>query len=210
MLGLRRILIVAGVIFVLLVSLTALRSSLGLTRLPIELILLDGHLPYIFRVHMAASGLALGFGLATLLARHAPQAHRPLGRITAVLVALGGLTALPSAVYSEATAVARAGFFAQGCAWLMLLGAGLVAIRAQDVARHRRAMLAMYAVATGAIWLRLGTAAIAMFDLPFDTGYALAAWLGWLVPLGIAGRLTRPALHLQPKKISVPASASTH
>lgn len=207
----RTILIAAGIVLVLLVSLTALRSSFGLVRLPIELVLLDEHLPCIFRVHMAASGLALGFGFVTLLVRHAPWAHRPLGLITAVLVAMGGLTALPSALYSEATAVARAGFFAQGCVWLALLGSGLAAIRARDVTRHRRAMLAMYAVASGAIWLRLATAAIASFDIPFATGYVLAAWLSWSIPLSLVWCLMSPAIRFRLRERGARAvRASTH
>ena len=61
---------------------------------------------------------------------------------------------------------------------IVFLVAGLAAIGIRDIARHRRAMLSMYAVASGAIWLRLGTAAIAVSGLPFDTSYAVAAWLG--------------------------------
>lgn len=202
----RRAALAIGSILVLLLSVTAVRSSLGLVRLPIELILLDEHLPYIFRVHMAASGLALGGGFVTLLARHAPRLHRPLGRMTAAMVVIGGLTALPSAVLSESTLAARAGFFAQGCVWLMLLGLGLAAIRARDIARHRRVMLAMYSVASGALWLRLGTAAIAIFGLPFETFYALTAWLGWSVPLGFVWWLTRARSSARP---TAAANAST-
>ena len=62
---------------------------------------------------------------------------------------------------------------------------------ARDIVRHRRAMLAMYTVATGAIWLRIATAATSAFALPFDEVYAAAAWLGWLVPLGLVWWITR-------------------
>lgn len=181
----RSLLVAAGIAYILLLSLAALRSSLGLVRLPIALTKLDHHLPVIFRLHMAASGLALGSGVLTLLSRNAPHRHRPLGRLTAALVVIGGVTALPSAILSESTIAARAGFVAQGCVWIAFLVAGLAAIGIRDIARHRRAMLSMYAVASGAIWLRLGTAAIAVSGLPFDTSYAVAAWLGWLLPLGV-------------------------
>lgn len=181
---------------------TALGSSLGLVRLPIELHLLDQSLPGIFRVHMAASGLAMGFGLMTLLARHSPHLHRPLGRISAVSVAIGGLTALPSALWSEASSLARAGFFTQGCVWLSLLGLGIMAIRAGDIASHRRAMVTMYAVATGAIWLRLATAAAAGFALPFATTYAVAAWLSWVLPVSVVWWLMRPATAGPPSLIA--------
>lgn len=164
--------------------------------LPVDLVLLDQHLPIIFRLHMAASGLALAAGFLTLCVRHWPHLHRPLGRFTAVTVVVGGLTALPSALWSEASAAARAGFFAQGCVWLSLLVVGLLAIRARDMERHRRAMAAMYAIATGAIWLRLATAVIAHFELPFEMSYAIVAWAGWSIPLCLVAWMGRPIVSL--------------
>jgi uncharacterized membrane protein YozB (DUF420 family) len=82
--------------------------------------------------------------------------------MAAVAVVIGGLTALPVALASEATATARAGLFTQGLVWLALLAFAVSAIRRGDVARHARFMLAMTAVASGAIWLRLVTLAISV------------------------------------------------
>jgi hypothetical protein len=99
---------------------------------------------------------------------------------------MGGLTALPVALASEATGIARAGLFTQGLVWLTLLAVAVSAIRRGDVIRHARGMLAMAAVASGAIWLRLVTFAATSFGLPFEQVYAAAAWMCWLMPLGIA------------------------
>ena len=44
-------------------------------------------------------------------------------------------------------------------------------------------MLAVAAVASGAFWLRLASWAVAKLSLPFETAYALSAWLSWMLPL---------------------------
>lgn len=176
----------------LLVSATALLSATGRQMLPFDLVVLDHRLPVIFRVHMAASGLALVLIAAAIAVRTQPALHRVVGRLAVAAVVVGGLTALPSALLSTATGVARAGFFAQGCLWLLLLAAGLVVIRVRDRRRHRRAMLAMASVASGAIWLRLALVAIAAADWPFEACYAAAAWASWLLPLAGTIWATRP------------------
>ena len=145
---------------------------------------------------MIASGLAmLLIPLVIMLRRHCGW-HKALGRLAAGLVCVGGLTALPVALSSEASLATRAGFFVQGVVWLTLIGAGFWAIRQRQIERHARFMLAVAAVASGAIWLRLATVAAVQLDLPFETVYALAAWASWLVPLcvvtcarGFAGRM---------------------
>ena len=65
------------------------------------------------------------------------------------------------------------------------------------IARHARFMIAMAAVASGAIWLRLVMFAADLADVPFDAAYAVAAWACWLVPLAIAAMassMTRSSL----------------
>ena len=174
-----------GVVLVLAVGGMAVWSSAGYVKLPYELFVLQQRLPAVFRIHMAASGLALILITVTLLLRGRPNLHRQVGRFAGVCVVIGGLTALPSAIMSEATLVARTGFFAQGCVWLGLFGAGIVAIRAGRPIGHQRIMLAMAAVASGAIWLRFATMLCGVLQLPFDLVYASTAWLSWLAPMGI-------------------------
>jgi hypothetical protein len=135
---------------------------------------------------MIASGAALILIPIAAFARPRRGIHRALGRMAAVAVVIGGLTALPVALASEATATARAGLFTQGLVWLALLAFAVSAIRRGDVARHARFMLAMAAVASGAIWLRLVTFAAISVGVPFEQVYAGAAWTCWLVPLGVA------------------------
>ena len=99
------------------------------------------------------------------------------------LIACTGGTALAVAIASEASLATRAGFFVQGLVWLALLVAAVVAIRRRDRARHARLMLAMAAVASGAVWLRLVLSGAVALELPFDTVYPVAAWSCWIIPL---------------------------
>ncbi|MEA2928494.1 MAG: hypothetical protein QOG38_922 [Hyphomicrobiales bacterium] len=173
------------------VALGAIALGLGLLPLPYPLLLVLQRLPVAFPLHMIASGLALILIPIAAFLRHRRGVHRAVGRIAAVCVAIGGTTALLVAVASEATIVARAGLFAQGVVWLLLLAAAILAIRRGAVARHARLMIAMAAVASGAVWLRLTVYGAVAAGLPFDPAYAAAAWACWMAPLGLAAAVSR-------------------
>jgi hypothetical protein len=166
-------------------GLVALVQGVGAMPLPFNLHIVDERLPGIFRLHMLASGAALALMPLVFATRRNRAWHRPLGRITALLVVAGALTSFPVAYASVSPLPARIGFVAQGTVWLSLVVAGIVAIRAKDCARHATLMMAMAAVASGAIWVRLTTAVATSYDLPFDPVYACATWLGWLIPLAL-------------------------
>jgi hypothetical protein len=173
-------------LLILPAALVAIALGFGLRPLPHELLVVLRRLPVAFPLHMVASGATLILIPIAAFARHRRGIHRALGRMAAVAVMVGGLTALPVALASEATATARAGLFTQGLVWLVLLAIAVAAIRHGDVAHHARFMLAMAAVASGAIWLRLVTFTATAAGLPFEQVYAAAAWACWLVPLGVA------------------------
>jgi uncharacterized membrane protein len=192
-------------IFVLIVSLlvvpvalVAIALGLGLLQLPYELVIVLRRRPIAFPLHMVASGVALILIPIAAWARRRRDLHRALGRAAAICVAAGGASAFVVALASEATAVARAGFFVQGMVWLALLGAAFTAIRRGNEARHARFMIAMAAVASGAIWLRLVIYGAIFADLPFDSVYAAAAWACWMAPLGLAAIASR--LLVQPNR----------
>lgn len=175
----------SALMFFLLVSpvgLTALGAATGLLRLPYELAMLEQRLPFVFRSHMLASGLALLL-VPCAIASHGLRLHKLLGRSAATLVVAGGITALPVAIASEASAAARAGFFVQALVWVALVLLAIAAIRGGNRTRHIWLMLAVAAVASGAFWLRLASWAVVKFTLPFETAYALSAWLSWMLPL---------------------------
>jgi uncharacterized membrane protein YozB (DUF420 family) len=149
---------------------------------------LDQRLPVVFRLHMLSSAFALLLVPIVIGFRRHPSVHRKLGRVLGLFVIIGALTALPVAVMSHSSFAARAGFFVQGLVWLALLTSGLMAIRRRDRGTHARFMVAMAAVTTGAIWFRLMTGTAIMLELPFEASYAVASWLGWIIPLAIVTR----------------------
>ena len=169
-------------LLVLPVGLTALGAATGLLRLPYELAMVEQRLPLVFRIHMLASGLALLL-VPCAIASHGRSLHKLLGRSAATLVVAGGLAALPVAIASEASAAARVGFFLQALVWIALVFLAIAAIRGGNRTRHMWLMLAVAAVASGAFWLRLASWAVAKLSLPFETAYALSAWLSWMLPL---------------------------
>ena len=188
-------------------ALLALISGFGLTQLPYPLFLVLQKLPIVFPLHMITSSLALILIPIAAFARHRRRIHRAAGRATAGCVIVGSLTGMVVAVASEATLIARAGFFAQGLVWFALLVAAIAAIRCGHRALHVRLMIAMACVASGAVWLRLVAAGVVALKLPFDDVYAAAAWACWLVPLAIAATLTTSADLLARRRDNGVASA---
>jgi hypothetical protein len=173
------------------VALGAIALGLGLLPLPYPLFLVLQRLPAAFPLHMIASGLALILIPIAAFLRRRRGVHRAVGRAAAVCVAIGGTTALLVAMASEATVAARAGLFVQGLVWLVLLAAAVMAIRRGAVACHARLMIAMAAVASGAIWLRLTVYGAVAAGLPFDPVYAAGTWVCWMVPLALAAAASR-------------------
>jgi len=177
--------ICASISLALPTGVVALAQSLGAIPLPFNLHVVDVRLPGVFKLHMLAGGAALLLMPLVILLRTRRSWHRPLGRIAGVLVVVAALTSFPVAYESTSPLVARLGFVAQGSVWLALVVAGVVAIRRKERARHATLMLAMTAVASGAIWVRLTTAIATSWNLPFDPVYSCATWFGWLVPLAL-------------------------
>lgn len=186
----RMAILVITIFLVVPVGLVALGSGAGVIALSYEMFELARRAPLLFPAHMIASALALLLAPAVILTRRRPEFHRPLGRLLGLFVVIGGLTALPVAVMSHSTPLARAGFFAQGLVWLYLLRAAYVAIRARDIPRHAHLMTAMVAVTTGAVWFRVITGTAIALRLPFEPVYAASAWLGWMLPLALV--LSKP------------------
>jgi uncharacterized membrane protein len=176
-------LIVGAIALAAEIGATALAESFGLLQLPYALVLLDRHLPGVFRLHMAASGLGLMLLPWALLLRQRRVAHRAVGHAAAWLLIIGVVASLPSAVMSEASALARAGFFAQGAICLALLVRAIAAIRQGQIDQHRRAMLSVGAILFGVVILRLALVALSDTPIRFDLAYGIIAWASWLVPL---------------------------
>ena len=182
---LRALALAALAAFVIRTALLALESPWQVDDFPEALAIKVELLPWIFPLHMISGGLALLLVPLTFTLRRQARWHRPIGRVTAVVVAVAGLTAFPVALVAPVTQVSAWGFAAQGIAWLILLGFGLYHIRARRVAQHRAFMLLMAATTSGAVFFRVYLALWAIFgDLRhYEAFYALDAWLAWSLPL---------------------------
>ena len=181
----RWIILAALALFVIQTAVKALRSPWQVDDFPEALAIKVELLPWLFPLHMVAGGLVLLLIPLTLLLRHWPRWHRPLGRITATVVLVAGLTAFPVALVAPVTPVSAWGFAAQGFVWLVLLALGLRNIRLRRRQAHRAAMLLMAATTTGAIFFRVYLALWAIFGTfrYYEAFYAADAWIAWTLPL---------------------------
>ena len=118
-----------------------------------------------------------------LLVRRRAAWHRPLGRAAAALLLVAAAAGFPSALLSEATGIARAGFAAQAMICALFVAQGWHAIRGRDGARHARCMMRAAAVLSGVLWLRVAMPVAVWLWLPFDEAYAGIAWGCWALPL---------------------------
>jgi len=175
------------------IGLAAIIEAFNLDDLPDLLAITAERLPAVFPIHMVSSGLTLVFLPLTIALRRWPRWHRMSGRLTSLCVVIGAVTALIVAVYSISPMLARVGFFAQGLIWITLLSAGLVMARRRRTSGHRRLMLMMTAVTSGAVLFRLALAGF-VFCLPwadYKPFYSAIAWLGWMLPFAVAAWVTR-------------------
>jgi len=183
--GRRFIVLCAVLLLAVPTGLVAVGEGVGALALPFNLFVVDVRLPGVFKLHMLASGAALLLIPLVIAVRRDRYWHRPLGRLAAAAVVVGALTSLPVAIASDSVVAARLGFLAQGLVWLCLIVVGVMSARRRQLARHAQTMLAMAAVASGALWVRVVTAIATSYALPFDPVYGCVAWAGWLVPLAL-------------------------
>ncbi|MFM5947657.1 MAG: DUF2306 domain-containing protein [Novosphingobium sp.] len=172
-------------LFVIRAAVLALNSPWQVDDFPEALAVKVELMPWIFPLHMVAGGLVLLLIPAAIFASRRPAWHRPIGRVTAVVVLAAGITAFPVALVAPVTRVSAWGFAAQGAAWLVLLVVGLYNIRRKRPRAHRAAMLLMAATTTGAIFFRVYLALWAILgDMRhYEMFYALDAWIAWTLPL---------------------------
>lgn len=148
-------------------------------------------------VHVFASSVALILGpfqlMETLRARRL-NLHRWMGRLyLGVGVLLGGLAGLHMAFFAYGGLVSQLGFGALAAAWLYTGLRAYLAIRAKDVALHRRWMLRNFALAFGAVTLRLWLPGSVAAGVPFELAYPAIAWLCWVPNLVVAEYLLKGA-----------------
>lgn len=134
--------------------------------------------------HVFGSVVALAIGpfqFSTSLRSRRPQVHRWLGRLyLGVGVLVGGVSGLFMAYHAFGGPAARLGFACLAVAWLFTGSRAYVAIRAREVATHRRWMARNFALTFAAVTLRMYLPASGIAGIPFETAYPVIAWLCWV------------------------------
>ncbi len=146
-------------------------------------------------VHIAGGMLALALAplqLVPWFRRYRPAVHRWLGRAAMLGMLVGGLGGMAMATVAYGGVMSRLGFAMMALAWVGTAGLGYRAIRARQVAAHRRWMIRNVALTLAAVTLRIWLPLLlAVAHLPFDTAYPLLAWLCWVPNLLVAEALIR-------------------
>lgn len=148
-------------------------------------------------VHVFASSVALLLGpfqfMDGLRAKRL-NLHRWMGRLyLGVGVLAGGLAGLHMAFFAFGGIVSQLGFGALAVGWLYTGLRAYLAIRAKDVASHRRWMVRNFALAFGAVTLRLWLPGSVAAGVPFELAYPAIAWLCWVPNLIVAERILKGA-----------------
>ncbi|GHC11073.1 DUF2306 domain-containing protein [Thermomonas carbonis] len=139
-------------------------------------------------VFAASIALALGpFQFSERLRRRFPRLHRTSGRIyLGAGVGLGGLAGLYMSTFAYGGLVSKSGFAALALAWLYSGWRAYRAIRAGNVAEHRRWMTRNFALTLAAVTLRILLPVSAISGIPFALAYPVIAWLSWVPNLLVA------------------------
>jgi uncharacterized membrane protein len=148
--------------------------------------------------HFAGSALALaigGFQLHARLRARFAGAHRWLGRLYVVGVAVGGISGFIMALQSSGGPIARAGFGLGAVIWLASTANAYRHIRAGNLDAHRRWMVRSFALTFAAVTLRVYLPISQKMGIPFPVAYAAIAWLAWAPNLLIAEWLLRVPGH---------------
>ena len=109
-------------------------------------------------VHAGAAATALIIGPVQVLPslrRHAPRAHRYLGRIYVASCLLGSLSGLVLAAGSAAGPVASLGFDSLALAWFVTTALAWRSAVTRDFAEHRAWMIRSLALTNAAVTLRM-------------------------------------------------------
>ena len=146
--------------------------------------------PLMAAFHVLGGGSALLLGGAQFSRRlrsRAPQLHRWSGRVYLTLVLIGGIGGATLALHAAGGLSARIGFMLLAILWLTSGTLAYRAIRAGNVAEHRRWMTRNFALTFAAVTLRIWLPTLTIgFGFPWDEAYPTVAWLAWVPNLLVA------------------------
>lgn len=141
--------------------------------------------------HAVPSGLALLLGpfqFVAPLRRRYTAAHRWVGRLYLICVALGSITGLAAGIVAVTGFMAQAGFILLVVLWSYSGWMAYANIRQGNVGLHRIWMVRNFALTTAAVWLRLILVGGQAFfpSVPFEELYHFAIWTSVLGSLAVA------------------------
>ena len=140
--------------------------------------------------HIFASAVALAIGpvqFSTRIRRRYQTVHRWLGRTyLGVGVVVGGLAGLFVAFNAFGGVPARLGFACLAVAWLYTGLRAYRAIRAGDIATHRRWMIRNFALTFAAVTLRIWLPSSMALGIDATLAYQVIAWLCWVPNVVVA------------------------
>jgi len=146
--------------------------------------------PVAVYAHVFGSVVALAAGpfqFSSRLRTRRLALHRLLGRLyLGVGVLVGGVAGLFMAFHAFGGMPARLGFAGLALAWLYTGAQAYRAIRAHEVAAHRRWMVRNFALTFAAVMLRLYLPAAVVSGIAFEAAYPVIAWLCWVPNLVFA------------------------
>ena len=139
------------------------------------------HRQLMFLAHIAASPLALIFGIANLLERRKSlhrNFHRWNGRLYVLSVLVGGISGLALAYDALGGTIAEFGFGILSVLWLFVTFNAVRHARARNFVAHRRWMIRSFALTFAAVTLRLY---LPFFFFVAKMDYVQASlWVAWL------------------------------
>jgi len=124
-----------------------------------------------------------GFQFVPAIRQNYPLLHRWMGRLYLSFVLIGGIGGLVMAPVSEGGLVAHFGFGVLAVLWLFSGAQAYAAIRRGDVATHKIWMMRNFAMAFGAVTLRIYLGLFAAAGVPFAEAYPVVAWISWVLNL---------------------------
>lgn len=148
--------------------------------------------------HIFAGPLALALLPVQMSARlraRAPRLHRRAGYLSFAAIVVAGVASLAMLPGFTGGRLAGLGFALLAVLWIGFSGAGILAARARDFARHRRFMLRAAALTFAAVTLRIEMIPLVAAGWTVVETYSITAWLCW-VPnlLVVEWMLARPRM----------------
>ncbi len=146
--------------------------------------------PWAFWLHVIGASFAPALGVAQFasgLRARRPHVHRWTGRCYAAAVLIGAPSGLVLALNANGGAVTRTGFAMLALAWAAATYMGVWHARGGRYVIHRQWMIRSYALALGAVTLRLQVPIwVNLLETDYTGVLPIIAWASWVPNILVA------------------------